>query len=33
MAEKLRSRFTKVGADQFKEGIEFKKKAVCIIFI
>ena len=25
MAEKLRIRFTKVGTDQFKEGIEFKK--------
>ena len=25
MAENLRNRFTKVGLDQYKEGIEFKK--------
>ena len=25
MAEKLRNRFTKVGLDQLKEGVEFKK--------
>ena len=25
MAEKIRNRFTKVGLDQYKEGIEFKK--------
>ena len=25
MAEKLKNRFTKVGPDQLKEGVEFKK--------
>ena len=25
MAEKLKNRFTKVGLDQLKEGVEFKK--------